>query len=197
MSDKNYISYVRENNPDLSEFVNPFIPSDYSDTMKFSNCSNVLIKDKTIEGGNENCIDAVRGKNYEINGCVLNCHGTSAVVYKGGINGWKILNSIINPKGVTDIEIGQFDNYYYFGRPKTINGKLEKNKTTTGAKVRCKCWQADIPQYDDNLVITKVTWIIWQPYFLFMYLYVRITGIVPWVWVYDPPQTPTKNGIPQ
>jgi hypothetical protein len=197
MGDTNWFSVVRENAPDLSGFSNPPDPSAYQDTLKFSVCTNVEVRDLTIEGGTENCVDAVRGGDYTIAHCRLNCHGDAAVVFKGAIEGWAIVNCIIEPHGPTDVECGQFDNYWYPFRAPTSHGLVQGTRTTNGAAVRVTCWNADKPEVDKNVVVTKMPWAIWFPYFLWRYFAVRISGQVPWKFKYDPPQTPTRNGIPQ
>lgn len=197
MSDRNWKSYVREDKPDLSGFTNPPDPQNYADTLKFSYCTNVDVVNLAIEGGTENCVDAVRGSNYHVTGCHLTCHGAAAVVFKGAIKSWQVISTLITPHGPTDIEVGQFDNYWYPGRAGTTLGLVQGTRTTNGAAVRVQCWDADKPDVDENVVVTKIPWIVWFPYFCFQFLWLRLNGTIPWVWKYDPPQTPTKNGVPQ
>jgi len=197
MGDKNYFSVVRENAPDLSGFYNPPDPWNYDDILKFSFCTNVLVRDTHIVGGKENCVDAVRGSSYHILSCILICRGTAAIVFKGAIEGWAVTNCIIESCGSTDVEVGQFDNYWYPFRLPTSYGLVRGTRTSTGTPVRVTCWNATKPEVDGNVVVTKVPWLVWFSYFCFRYLQVRLTGEVPWVWKYDPPQTPTRNGVPQ
>jgi hypothetical protein len=197
MADKNWFSVVRENAPDLSGFQNPPDPENYSDILKFSSCTNVTVEGKEIIGGKENCIDAVRGAVYLIKHCVLRCRGTAAVVIKGAIDGWEVRATTIEPCGATDLEIGMFNNYWVPFDPPTRNGIVRLCETTTGAAIRVQCWDADKPDVGVNVVVTKVPFFIWFPYFSWRYLAVRISGQVPWVFRYNPPQTPTKNGISQ
>jgi len=62
--DNNFKSYVAEKDLIIDAWRNPDVPSIYDDVMKFSNCENVLVKGVEIVGGQEDCIDAVRGTNY-------------------------------------------------------------------------------------------------------------------------------------
>jgi hypothetical protein len=70
MTDTNWQSYYGDN-PDTSGFVNPPNPQDYDDIMKFSDCTNAVINGRYIVAGRENCVDAVRGANYEWRACSL------------------------------------------------------------------------------------------------------------------------------
>ena len=196
-ADRNWKSYVREDNPDLSGFVPPPNPQDYDDILKFSFCTNVLVSDQDFSGGRENCVDAVRGAGYVLLNCILHCRGTAAVVFKGSIQGWSVHACHIEPAGATDIEVGQFDNYWYPFRAPTRKGFIVGTRTTNGAAVRCTCWNADKPEVDESVVVTKIPWVIWFPYFCFRFVWIRLFDGIPWIWKYDPPQAPTINGVPQ
>jgi hypothetical protein len=70
MSDTNWQSYYGDN-PDTSGFTNPPNPQDFDDIMKFSDCTNAVINGRYVTAGQENCVDAVRGANYEWRACSL------------------------------------------------------------------------------------------------------------------------------
>ncbi len=65
-ADKNYESHVQENGTHIEGRTLPSDadPAEYSDILKFSNCEDITVKNCSILGGKEDCIDAVRGNNY-------------------------------------------------------------------------------------------------------------------------------------
>ena len=174
MPDNNWKSYYGDN-PDTSEFVNPPYPNTYDDIMKFSDCLNVVVKNKQVSAGKENCVDAVRGTNYEWRDCEFFAgSGISAITLKGALDGWRIIDSKIGHGKQTDIELGQFDNYWKPGRSPTRNGLIYNCQSNDGQPIRVTCWDAQIPQViDSNVKITKVPWIVWFPYFCFRYVCVH------------------------
>ena len=176
MSDTNWKSYYGAN-PDTNGFVNPLDPENYDDIMKFSDCSDAVAISKRIRAGRENCIDAVRGHNY----LFVDCHlehgaGVSAVTIKGAINGWKFKECTIGHGKQTDIELGQFDNYWYPGRPATTNGIIDTCRSNDDKPIKVTCWNADKPYVvASNVKIVKIPWIIWFPYFTFCYILRKLT----------------------
>ncbi len=175
MSDKNWKSYYG-NNPDTSEFDNPSNPKEYDDIMKFSDCTNVIVQNKYVRAGSENCVDAVRGSNYTWNECQFeNGAGVSTFTLKGSINIWAIKSSVIGKGKNTDIELGQFDNYWQPGRKPTRNGVIENCIREDGKPIQVTCWDAEPPKViNSNVKIQRVPWIIWFPYFIFRYITIRI-----------------------
>ena len=87
--DVNWKSYVGDN-PDVSGFVNPPNPKDYSDIMKFGNCTNVFVADLFVASGKENALDMVRGSNYRFYRTIFSDGPVSAATIKGSIDGWKM-----------------------------------------------------------------------------------------------------------
>ena len=172
--DANWQSYYGDN-PDTSGFVNPPNPQDYDDILKFSNCTNVLVEGLDIAAGSENCVDAVRGSNYKFKGCdLLSGAGVSAVTIKGSIDGWQMIGCTIGHGKETDIELGQFDNYWTPGRKPTRNGLIKACVSSDGAPIRVTCWNADKPEViASNVKIRQIPWIIWFPYFCWRYLTTR------------------------
>lgn len=173
-TDNNWRSYYGDN-PDTSGFTNPENPKDYDDIMKFSNCTNVTVGGTTVSAGRENCVDAVRGSNYLFTDCILaDGAGVSTVTLKGSIDGWQFNNCVIGHGKETDIEVGQFDNYWYVGRAPTRNGTIENCVSNDGSPIKITCWDADKPTIvNSNVKIVKVPWIIWFPYFCFRYVVVH------------------------
>jgi hypothetical protein len=172
--DANWQSYYGDN-PDTSGFVNPPNPQDYDDIMKFSDCTNVLVAGRFVTAGSENCVDAVRGSNYNWDKCeTQDGAGRSTFTIKGSIDGWSIRQSVIGHGRRTDIELGQFDNYWEPGRKPTRNGLIDDCVSTDGGPIRVVCWNADKPKVIASKVkIRRVPWIIWFPYFCFRYLTIR------------------------
>jgi hypothetical protein len=167
MPDNNWQSYYGDH-PDVSGFINPENPKDYDDTMKFSACNDAVVTDKIVEAGRENCLDAVRGSNYAFIGCTLrDGAGIASVTLKGSIDGWRFDQCVIG-RGKTDIELGQYDNYWHPGRKPTRNGVLTDCKSTGGKPIRIVCWDATPPKIiNTNAKIVKVPKFIWLPYFYF------------------------------
>lgn len=176
MPDNNWKSYYNDN-PDVSKFVNPPDPENWDDIMKFSNCTNVRVDGKTIMPGRENCVDAVRGSNYEWNNCIMpSGAGVSTMTIKGAIDGWTLSECAIGQsKTKTDIEVGQFDNYWYPGRKPTRNGLIENCDSFSGKPIRVVLWNAEEPTViNSDVKITKVPAIVWFPYFTVRWIMVKL-----------------------
>lgn len=173
--DTNWRSYYGPT-PDTSDFVNPENPDNYDDIMKFSNCSGAVVINHYVEAGQENCIDAVRGSNYLFEGVTMaDAAGVSTVTIKGSIDGWLFSNCVIGRGAKTDIEVGQFDNYWSPSSPPTRNGIIRNCQTRHNRPIRVTCWHADAPTVEDSdVVIRRIPWIIWFPYFCFCWLKCRI-----------------------
>lgn len=173
--DKNWMSYVGDN-PDVSGFVNPLDPQNYSDIMKFGNCTNTYVENKTVSAGSENCVDAVRGSDYVWSNCVLvGGAGIATVTIKGAIDGFTFRDCKINHGNQTDLELGQFDKYWHPGRKPTKGGLIERCSSYDNKPIRITCWNANKPEIiDTNVNITVVPWVIWFPYFCFRYVWIRI-----------------------
>lgn len=170
MADRNWQSYYGDN-PDTSGFENPPDPQNYDDILKFSNCTHVVVNGKVVEAGNENCVDAVRGAGYTFTGCKLqDGAGIATVTLKGAIDHWTFADCTIGKGYETDIELGQFDDYWHVGRAPTRNGMILNCDSTSGP-IRVTCWDAERPAVSgSNVQITKIPWIIWFPYFCFRWL---------------------------
>ena len=174
MSDTNWQSYYGDN-PDTTGFVNPPNPKDFDDIMKFSDCTHVCVSDRYIRAGSENCIDAVRGSNYVFRNCdTEDGAGVSTFTIKGAIEGWSIKRTMIGRARKTEIEVGQFDNYWKPGRKPTRRGLIELCERTDGEAIRVTCWDAEPPTVvNSNVKIRRVPWIIWFPYFYLRFLTIR------------------------
>lgn len=170
-ADKNYESHAGENGTVIENRVFPdtgINALDYSDILKFSNSTNCVVEGCTIHGGKEDCIDAVRGSNYKIfNTTLIPFH--NGITLKGSIDGVLLDNVLFDGHGKDcDIDIGQFDNYWWIGRAPTRNVTLNNVKSTDGKPVIVRLWDAATPIItNSNVKIIKVPKLLWWPYFVF------------------------------
>jgi hypothetical protein len=170
-ADKNFESHVTEVGTLIEGRMIPekdINPLNYSDVLKFSNCQGVTVSNCTIEGGKEDCIDAVRGSNYTIKNCNLSPY-TNGITLKGSINGVVLQNLIFDGHGSDcDIDIGQFDNYWSIGRAPTRNIQIVNVHATDGRPVKVRLWDSDSPSIiDSNVKIIRIPKFVWWPYFVF------------------------------
>lgn len=133
------------------------------DLCKFSNCTNVVVENLTIPASlNEDSLDAVRGENYIFRRLLV----MGSTVIKGSIDGWCFVKSTL----VGPVEVGQFDKYWYPGRPPTRGGHF-----IDCSYARVILWDATVPSaVDTRLEITKIPWIVWFPYFCFRWCWIRL-----------------------
>ena len=167
--DVNYKSFVEQNGLIIDYWENPTYPSQFSDVMKFSNCKNVIVNGVTIDGGTEDCIDAVRGENYLFQNLSLNLY-RNGITIKGSIDGWHLKNILFNRKGADyTVEIGQYDNYWHVKRPPTRNGIIENIRLENGSTLTIRVWDAEKPTLLNcpNVRVIKIPKLIWFPYFVF------------------------------
>lgn len=174
-SDKNYESHVQEDGSVIANRT--YAPENigqYSDILKFSNCNNITVKDCTIEGGKEDCIDAVRGNNYTFTDTAL-APKHNGITLKGSINGYTIKDVTFATHGKDcDIEVGQYDNYWYIGRKPTRNGLIENVQSTDGKPLVIKLWDATKPNIvNSNVKVIKMPIFVWWPYFVFRAIQTR------------------------
>lgn len=170
-ADKNYESHAGEIGTVIAARAFPEIglsALDYSDILKFSNCTDIVVDGCTIQGGKEDCIDAVRGSNYTIrNTTLLPRH--NGITLKGSIDGALIENIEFDGHGADcDIDIGQFDNYWWIGRQPTRNVVIRNVYCANGSPVKVRLWDAANPVIEkSNVQIIRIPKIIWWPYFVF------------------------------
>ena len=169
-ADKNYESHVTENGTVIENRTIPdgVDPSGYSDILKFSNCIGATVNNCTIHGGKEDCIDAVRGSLYTIKN--TNLHPVhNGITIKGSVDGVVLENLVFETHGKDcDIEFGQFDNYWWIGRPPTRDIVIRNVMPVDGKPVVVKLWDSTVPEvYNSNVKIVKIPKFIWWPYFVF------------------------------
>lgn len=169
-ADKNFESHAVETGTLVENRLIPgkeVDPLGYSDILKFSNCKDIVVNQCEIHGGKEDCIDAVRGSNYTFKNCTL-MPSTNGITLKGSIDGIYIENVTFENHGSDcDIDIGQFDNYWWIGRPPTRNIQIRNVRAADGKPVLVRLWDSDIPAVvDSNVKIMRIPKFIWWPYFV-------------------------------
>lgn len=176
-ADKNYESHVTENGTVIEGRTIPAEdtnPAEYSDILKFSNCENITVRNCTILGGKEDCIDAVRGSNYTFDTVAL-APKHNGITLKGSIDTANIANVEFQSHGKDcDIELGQYDNYWYIGRAPTRNVSIIDTNAIDGKPIVIKVWDGEMPTVTgSNVKIVKIPKFIWWPYFVFRAIQTR------------------------
>ena len=179
-NDTNYQSHVDEQDVTITreEWVPPTDPLSFDDILKFSRCARMLILGLYLPGGREDCSDAVRGNRYTWLGCLFSPRGKGGLTVKGSIDGWTVDTCEFEKHGSEyDIEVGQFDNYWFPGRAPTRRGVISKVHAADGKPVKVRLWDAEKPEVEfSNVEIVRIPKAIWYPYFLFRYVVVRLQG---------------------
>jgi hypothetical protein len=171
-ADKNFESHAVEDGTLIEDRTIP--PTDtgsteYSDVLKFSNCKNITVKGCIINGGKEDCIDAVRGENYTFRDTTILPHGSNGITVKGSVDGVVLENLSFDGHGrECDIELGQFDNYWWIGRAPTRNVTIRNVQSVDGKPVILRLWDSTVPVIENsNVKVIRVPKFIWWPYFVF------------------------------
>lgn len=133
----------------------------FSETLKFSNCTGVVVANKTFTGApSEDDIDIVRGANYLIG---PNFHGQSRpggqnITIKGGVDRARLCGDF--GRAV----IGMYSNYdRWFAMPRT--GGIEFDADARGTVV---LWWADMPRrVPGGVRIKRVPRLVVAAYFIF------------------------------
>ena len=164
-SDVNWRSFVgpQDNGRTVTseDWLNPAIPENYADLFKCSDVVGLTARGITVVAGSkEDSVDCVRGSGYLFDSCAI--QGSTTV--KGAIDGLKLYNCVVSGT----VELGQYDNYWKFGRAPTKNVLLHCCCSPDGKPIRVKMWDADTPYVvSTNVKIIKIPKWIWLPYFLF------------------------------
>jgi hypothetical protein len=167
--DTNYKSHVQLKDIVIDAWENPLNPAEWDDVMKFSQCENVQVTGVTVNGGKEDCIDAVRGSGYSFNNMTLNPLN-NGITLKGSIDGWNLKDILFTRKGKAyTIEIGQYDNYWTPWTKPTRNGTVDNVSMEDNSTVVVRIWDGEMPKVINckNLKVLKIPKIIWFPYFFF------------------------------
>jgi hypothetical protein len=167
--DTNYKSHVQLKDIVIDAWENPLNPAEWDDVMKFSQCENVQVTGVTVNGGKEDCIDAVRGSGYSFTNMTLNPLN-NGITLKGSIDGWNLKDILFTRKGKAyTIEIGQYDNYWTPWTKPTRNGTIDNVSMEDNSTVVVRIWDGEMPKVINckNLKALKIPKIIWFPYFFF------------------------------
>lgn len=109
-----------------------------SEAVKISNKNNVKLTECRLLGGNEDCLDIVRGSNHEFHGCcfIPSRKTRTMVTIKGGAKGIVLQNCMFRTSEKTkypwDISIGDYTIYdKYKTTPKT---EVKIREAVTGGR---------------------------------------------------------------
>ena len=148
----------------------------YSEAIKGSNITDVVVRNFSAKGGNEDCIDIVRGSDYlfhhgrlEANGC------RTFITIKGGVDG-VVMSEIVltgKPKWFWDISLGDHTIYGWdAGKCKEI--KFNHIRHESGKPVRILVLNSEVPLWVDdydNYKIYKVPKLLVRLLFWFRELF--------------------------
>jgi hypothetical protein len=180
-TDKNFHSiYEQDGYTDVEpETLNPV---GIDDTLKVGKSSDVTIANKTVMNSGEDCVDLVRVHNSWFLHLTLWPFGRCGITVKGASTDIDFAALKFERHGrECDIEIGQFDNYWYPGRSPTVGVDAYGPGMVDGTPVRVRLWDAEVNEcnflFDSGVEIDRVPKWIWYPYFLFRYAQIRAENV--------------------
>lgn len=152
--------------------------SDFNDTYKLSHGNGAKVSNKHIVNRNEDCIDMVRVTNAIFTNIVLEPFGKNGITVKGASTNIFVSAEFLRHGSVCDLEIGQFDNYWYPGRPPSEVTVALVSADGKPAKVRL--WDGELApsHFSPRAEVTRIPKVIWYPYFLFRYTQLRVTNFL-------------------
>jgi len=155
----------------------------FDNTLKLSSrIRDVLIANKEIYNYRQGCVDACRVSYSFLDRLTLHPFGDFGVKLKGSAVGNRFADlAFIRQAKKYEIELGQFDNYWYPGRAPTRMNSFRARPTDEGdLQVRVILWDADETNAFSfpNLKITRVPKFVWFPYFLLRYAQLRATNFI-------------------
>lgn len=175
--DKNYRSFdgFVDLVDETSESLSP--SSDFNDTYKLSHGIGAKVANKHIVNRNEDCLDICRVFDARITDIVLEPFGRNGITVKGASRD-VIINAVLLCHGSEcDLEVGQFDNYWYPGRaPSVVSVNIA---SAVGQPVRVRLWDGSLlsDHFSPSARVTRIPKAIWFPYFLFRYAQLRLTNV--------------------
>lgn len=178
-TDNNGVSYANLNGhvDTAPEFISF---RDRDDSFKLANCQGVIFANKVIHNWGEDCVDVCRGQHIVLHNFQLHPLGRNGVTLKGSLSFFTGFFHFHGNGKKSDVEIGQFDNYWYPGRPPTRQLDLHVSGSIRSLKV--VFWDADQGSInlsaDGGIEVKKVVVpkVVWYPYFLFRYASLRVTN---------------------
>lgn len=140
----------------------------YAETLKASAGENITVRDFSIIGGYEDCIDCVQGTNYTFaDGSLLAGPKTRTfITLKGGINGVILKNLVLSGKCRWPWDISLGDHTIY-NKGKLMNQQNilieDVRRTDPKRRVRVLVLDSEAPVViNSSVMIIKVPrWIVW------------------------------------
>jgi hypothetical protein len=183
-TDSNYRSIADQNGfVDLSpERLDP--PPAADDTLKVSHSDDVHVGFKEILNSGEDCVDLVRVNRSVFQSLTLWPFGRNGITIKGASADVFFTDLKFERHGrECDIELGQFDNYWYPGRaPTQLVTFFGRGMAFDGDALRVKVWDAEVEdedfQIDSGVDIKRIPKWVWYPYFLFRYTQIGVTNVI-------------------
>ena len=177
MADKNYYSIADQDGVIIEEKDFPDIgvnSLEYSDIFKLSHATNIVLKNSSITGGKEDCIDMNRYcEHVLIDDVSLHSCGNYCVTIKGGSRNIILRNITIEAHGAeTDIDLGNWSDQ---SNHLTTNVFLENVLSKDGEPVKVRVLWADPPTVIGGNVTVKVVprWLV------AIYRFLRKFNIIP------------------
>lgn len=177
MPDINYYSIADRNDVEVLSRTLPDVginPSDYSDTLKLSKATNIVVKDCVIYGGKEDCVDMNRYcENILIESTTVISNGSYCFTIKGGTKSVTLRNVVVQKHGKSyDIDLGNWSDQ---SNNLTTNVVLENVTSTDGKPVTVRVLWADAPTViGGNVKVTVVPKFIYS-----IYRWLRARKLVP------------------
>lgn len=159
--DNNYYSVADQSDVEVSVDLTPDNPSQYNDILKFSNAKRCAVRNKTISGGSEDCIDLNRFcDGITVERCHLFPYGKQGITMKGGSKNLTLSDVVFyGEAGNVEIELG---NYSEQSDDPPINIFLYNVSRFDGNKVRVKCLNAcpcTVHVYGGSVDVYKPWWV--------------------------------------
>lgn len=179
--DKNFRSYTESGTIDTVPELMDAGP-EFNDTLKCSsNVRDLRIANKTVVNRKEDCVDLCRVYDGTFRNLTLRPKGENGITLKGASAGNYFPQLRFESHGKRcDIELGQFDNYWYPGRPATRGNVFEIEDVADSAPIHVNIWDAEQNEISgpNRFTVTKVPKAVWLPYFLFRYSWLRVENLV-------------------
>lgn len=158
MADINYCSISDKDGVEITGLTlpsNDVNPNDFSDILKLSNASNIIVKDCYIFGGKEDCVDMNRGcNNILIENTKVKSNGLYCFTIKGGTKNVTLKDIVIENHGKeVDIDLGNWSDQ---SNELTTNIVLDNVKCLNGDSVTVRVLWADTPTVIGGNVKVKV-----------------------------------------
>ena len=147
MADVNYFSIADRDGVEVLSCTLPGVnenPLNYSDILKLSKATNIVVKDCHIIGGKEDCIDMNRYcENILVEDTTVTSNGNYCFTIKGGTKNVTLRNVVIEKHGKWyDIDLGNWSDQ---SNELTTNVVLDNVTSADGKPVKVRVLWADVP----------------------------------------------------